>query len=107
MKTATLLALTAAGLIAVASTHADAAGRVVRKGATETAEGGVAAGKAVGYSAPNGAAGVRGHGVVTDGNGNATAVSGAAGRSANGGTYGRAGKTTVGRHQLKESTTNR
>jgi len=95
MKTATLLALAAAGLIALGTPHADAAERTARRGAVETADGGVA-GKAVGYSGPHGDAGVRGHGVMTDGKGDATAVSGAAGRTANGGTYGRAGKTTVG-----------
>src|SRR5579859_7632450 len=84
MKTVTLLALAAAGLIAVGSAHADAAGRTVRRGAVETADGGIAAGKAVGYRGPNGAAGVRGHGVATDGQGDATVASGAAGRTANG-----------------------
>ena len=94
MRTATLLALTA--LFVFDASHADAAERVVRRGAVRTADGGVAAGRAVGYAGPNGAAGVRGHGVVEDGNGDAKFVSGAAGRTANGGTYGRAGSTSVG-----------
>lgn len=62
----------------------------------KTPNGGVAAGKAVGYSDANGAAGVRGHGVITDGNGNVRTVSGAGSSTANGGKYGRAGTTSVG-----------
>src|ERR1700752_1894907 len=67
MRTAPLLALTA--LFAVHATHVEAAERSVRRGAVKTTDGGIAAGKAVGYGAANGAAGVRGHAVATDGNG--------------------------------------
>jgi len=92
MRTASLLALTA--LFASCATHADAAERNVRHAAARTADGGIATGTAVGYRGPNGAAGVRGHALVTDGSGTMNTVSGAAGRTA-GGTYGRVGTTTV------------
>lgn len=93
MRTATLLAMTA--LVAVHVTYVDAAERSARRGAVNTADGGIAAGKAVRYSGTNGAAGVHGHAIVTDGNGNVKAISGAAGHTVNGGTYGRAGATTA------------
>ena len=95
MRTASLLALAALCAAAIVPT-ANAAERVVKRGAATTANGGVVAGKAVGYQGPNGAAGVRGHAMATDGNGNARTVSGAAGTTANGGRYGRTGTTDVG-----------
>jgi len=90
-----ILSLTALGLALVGAaftaTSADAASRRVEHA---NAQGGVTA-TAVGVHQGVSGSAVRGRAVKTDGQGNATVVSGAAVKGANGATAVRAGKTTV------------
>ncbi|MES1163239.1 MAG: hypothetical protein ABUL50_09275, partial [Rhizobacter sp.] len=90
-----LLSLTALGLALVgagfSTLSAEAASRRVVHG---NADGGVTASAVTARQGASGAA-VRGRAVRTDGQGNATAVSGAAVKGVNGGSAARAGKTTV------------